>query len=446
MKELVPFEDQLVAAEYLAKHRKAILGDPPGSGKTLTALLAMRAVRANKLMIFARSAGFDVWREHCKIIFPDYSIRIVEKLTDPLWPEEREIVLSTWAQLSRSNEEDLTGTPYLICDEFHEYIRSRKTAAFKALCKIKTRYLFLISGTPIPSKPENIWPALHICDKWEFPSYWNWVNKHFIVIKDIYGMSIEGLKSPKAFGVHLQYHMIARRNLKGMPSKLRSIITVEMNPQQQQLYSKLFSEWMLILSQENIVCANELALRTRLRQFLCCPHIINESGKEIPWGVLTALFDKIRELGDRKFVIFVPYVKAIAYIVAALNLLFKKERPIVTLHGSLSSEAVKEAIDSFKALDNAIAVCSIPFSQSFSLSSARYALFIGLDWIPYLNIQAEDRLARRDIGEKETVFYYYFVNKGTIEEDIINNLNFKHGTIEDIMTIVAGPKIVLEKS
>ncbi len=66
-----------------------------------------------------------------------------------------------------------------------------------------------------------------------------------------------------------------------------------------------------------------------------------------------------------------------------------------------------------------------------NLTRARYVVFAELDWSPAIHLQAEDRLHR--IGQKNTVFAYYLIGKGTLDEHVANILVDKSYEIDAIM-------------
>ena len=58
-------------------------------------------------------------------------------------------------------------------------------------------------------------------------------------------------------------------------------------------------------------------------------------------------------------------------------------------------------------------------------------IFGELDWSPAIHHQAEDRLHR--IGQKNTVFAYYLIGNGTLDEHVANILVDKSYEIDTIM-------------
>ncbi len=66
-----------------------------------------------------------------------------------------------------------------------------------------------------------------------------------------------------------------------------------------------------------------------------------------------------------------------------------------------------------------------------NLTKAKYVIFAELDWSPAIHRQAEDRLHR--IGQKNTVFAYYLIGNGTLDDHVANVLVDKSYEIDEIM-------------
>ncbi len=65
------------------------------------------------------------------------------------------------------------------------------------------------------------------------------------------------------------------------------------------------------------------------------------------------------------------------------------------------------------------------------MTKAKYVIFAELDWSPAIHRQAEDRLHR--IGQKNTVFAYYLIGNGTLDDHVANVLVDKSYEIDEIM-------------
>jgi len=66
-----------------------------------------------------------------------------------------------------------------------------------------------------------------------------------------------------------------------------------------------------------------------------------------------------------------------------------------------------------------------------NLTRAKYVIFAELDWSPAIHRQAEDRLHR--IGQKNTVFAYYLIGNGTLDDHVAKILVDKSFEIDTVM-------------
>ena len=66
-----------------------------------------------------------------------------------------------------------------------------------------------------------------------------------------------------------------------------------------------------------------------------------------------------------------------------------------------------------------------------NLTRAKYVIFAELDWSPAIHRQAEDRLHR--MGQKNTVFAYYLIGNGTLDDHVAKILVDKSYEIDSIM-------------
>ena len=66
-----------------------------------------------------------------------------------------------------------------------------------------------------------------------------------------------------------------------------------------------------------------------------------------------------------------------------------------------------------------------------NLTKAKYVIFAELDWSPAIHRQAEDRLHR--IGQKNTVFAYYLIGNGTLDDHVANVLVDKSYEIDSVL-------------
>jgi len=152
------FPYQVSGAQWLAKAGRGLLADEPGLGKTAQAIAAAAAVGAKKRLVLCPASVVENWRREIK--------RFDWKGHDEhLWRVE------SYDMARGRNFEFLMGIGYdlVICDEAH-MLKTRDTkrtqAVFGKKCDgvggliEKAKHVFLLTGTPMPNNPSELWPML----------------------------------------------------------------------------------------------------------------------------------------------------------------------------------------------------------------------------------------------------------------------------------------------
>ncbi|MGC1708852.1 MAG: C-terminal helicase domain-containing protein, partial [Nitrosotalea sp.] len=100
--------------------------------------------------------------------------------------------------------------------------------------------------------------------------------------------------------------------------------------------------------------------------------------------------------------------------------------------GGQTDKVRQDNIDRFQNGETKLMIAGLRAGNvGINLSRARYVIFAELDWSPAIHRQAEDRLHR--IGQKNTVFAYYLMGNGTLDDHVANVLVDKSYEIDAIM-------------
>jgi len=451
---------QREGVDFLARRRRCILGDEMGLGKTLQTLCALHQAVApsDKVLVVSNGAAQYVWRkEVLKWQFP-FDVVIVKgnaKTRANIWNAAREerphkckLYLCSYAVLRRDHSKLPTNWRAIIADEAHA-LHNRKTQNFKVVRRLarQTNCLFLITGTPMKRDPSTLWTLLHLINPKMFSSYWRFVNT-FCIVEDNYwgGKEILGAKNIRQLRKLLSTYMIRRRKsdphvAPDLPAKQREIISAEMPPWQRRIYNELVDDMIATLELDandaNDVDAHEgvpilvaptrLAVITRLRQLLVMPKMLNA---ELPDGSgLDTVVEHLQGIGDFPHaVIFTPFSKALPFIKE--RLLNEGWKHVVLLQGGMQPDELSAALQEFEE-NNGIAVCTIKFAQSFDLDSASYAYFLGAEWEPHDNFQAEDRLHR--LTTSSPVNIYYIEHIDSIDEFVLDTVLQKQINVNKVL-------------
>ena len=156
---------QVEGVSFLTSHYHAILDDDMGLGKTVQAIKAMDAINAKKVLIVCPTTIKYNWA--ATILYQSDEMRLVQII------QKGSDVIEWWAEVVIISYDLLSSCTYkfkqhqfdlLICDEAH-YLRgvgAKRTWAVLGEYGVarNCRYKWMLTGTPIEHKPNDLFPIL----------------------------------------------------------------------------------------------------------------------------------------------------------------------------------------------------------------------------------------------------------------------------------------------
>jgi len=426
--------------DFLLRYKRVILGDDRGIGKTVQAIAAYEELAPEHMLIVTSKNGLRAWQKNfpkCLTIAPEVNIiRGTKVQRAKKWKECKNYSVSacTFRVWLSDHKTAPCRWELVIIDEAHK-ARNRKTKIHKALKWLDTPYLWLLTGTPVNKGPQDLWGFLNLTRPKYYTSYWRFVSRYCIVIDGMFGKEIIGAQHTKALREELSTSLLRRTKkqvLPDLPPKIRQEMPIEMTDEQRKLYDVIIEEMMSELPGDQLLLTpNILAKVMRLRQLLVCPKVLNG---ELGYGAaIEEIADRIEDhpKEDQHIVIFTPFAQALPYFEAYL--LNRKLGPVFRLQGGMEPEEVAEVEKKFIETQGII-LATIQFAQSFDLDSSSYGFFIGVEWNPDDNYQAEDRLHR--FTTTKAVNIYYLTHQTTIDERSFQILDQKHSTVKRMFSTV----------
>ncbi len=313
----------------------------------------------------------------------------------------------------------------IVCDEV-QHLRSKTTKKYTAVKKLaaldSVKYRVGLSGTPIYNRGSEIWPIVDILRPGllgtfdEFCEYFCYVNEK--------GKAIVLENKRASLGEELRKHVMLRRKksdvLKELKDKVRykELIDSDINYYQTELgkiWERLEAEQKNATSAFDKFSSYKRAIQSERQAagVAKVPHVIEfvKNIMEIEESVVVFCHHKaIHELLHRSLSEYAP----------------------ASIIGGQSDKERQEGIDRFQNGETKLIIAGLRAGNvGINLSRARYVIFAELDWSPAIHRQAEDRLHR--IGQKNTVFAYYLMGNGTLDDHVANVLVDKSYEIDAIM-------------
>lgn len=451
---LLPY--QLVDIPWFLSHPKSMILYEPRLRKTATTIIVMaRDPLTKRVLIVCSKNALLAWMEHLPLWWPyidpsrSIEVRIVRgknskaKATrEALWtaPRRADVTFFVTTFEAFVNDYDHIQKYRLtfdtvIGDEVHRKFKTRKgttVTKFREFIRDVRRF-HPLSGT-LAGKwgPADLWTLLNMLNKSEFGSYWRHAETFCWLTDGQFGKEIIGVRNQENWLRTLHRYARVRKRADvapQMPTVQRDIIRPEWTQPQLDTYNSLEKvPYTFTPNGTLIVAANSLEKFIRRRQLLICPAILDPLLGY--GGAITDLLAKCveaREEGDlygHHIVIFTAYTKAIPFIQAA----FEAEAfKVFTIQGGTEPEELRTKIDAFTQTKG-IVICSVKFAQGFSLESAQQCFFIGPEYDPNENKQAEDRLVPQ-IGTHPINSWYYSMPGANEDIDLIENLGARSNVI-----------------
>lgn len=429
------FKHQEVGIAFLKTKKKAILADEMGLGKTRQAIVAAGEEGTKGTLVVCPASLKLNWRKEILMVYPEDETVVLGQA--PIPKDKIPWLIINYDILEKYLDE-LIEHPFdtLILDEGH-YIKNTKSKRTKIALKLasKAKRVYVLTGTPVSNRPLELFPILKAI---EHPLGDNWmvyIRRYcnaFRRANPYTGMSFwdaSGASNIPELRRKVGDAMLRRekKDILDLPEKMISTIPLGLDPDWQKKYDNAWNDYFDFLIEhppenlDNILQAQHLVELQKLKQ-VCSLAKVDR-----------VVEDALDILESEPVVIFTQYTETLQRIAEGIK---KGKHKVVTLAGENNSKEREQAVEDFQAGKVDAFVANIKAGGvGITLTRASKVLFADLEWSPTVHAQAEDRLHR--IGQTGLVNAYYYIAKGTVEEDIQDLLAIKD---EIIRKIVAGER------
>jgi len=469
---LTPRPYQSEGAAMIGAGGKFLLFDDPGCGKTVTAILGLKARRERGREIFPMviivpswDVG-DVWARHVRTWAPEWQQEAGGVMTvmyagpdrQQLLGDDNGIFITTYAT-ARLDAATAKGplarlrAETVIADEAHA-VKNQDSKQSHAVRRIAAHAgTFIgITGTPVTRDTADVYPLLAAMDPPSWPSREKMVKRYCMTEEDGYGEKVQGLAplaEPEFRAILLgQYRRVAKADvLSQLPPKVYSVRRVDIPPGWRSAYDGMAAEMLAELPDgEEVQVMSVLAQLTRLGQLAssaCDVEVTLEAdpvtGEEkkrydvtlrAPSWKADALLVILAERPGQHVVVFT--VSRQLAVIAGQACEQAGHRTGYILGGQAKG-ARKDAIDAFQAGKLGVIIATAGAgSLGITLTAAGTAVFLQRSWQLDQAIQAEDRLHR--IGQRnDCVEIIDVIARDTVDDRVRELLRVKGGQLADLV-------------
>lgn len=406
---------QRVGVKFLTTAKRALLADAPGIGKSAQAVRAACAVDAKKVLVVTKKSLIYNWQHQVK-----------------LWSVgERCYEVTNYEQIVCRPEKYFT-QPYdvLIVDEATA-VKNRKSKRTKELYRLarKIPYVWLLTGTPILNRPDELWSLLHIIDHKRFSSYWRFVEQYCATEYNVWSGRERpvGIKPgvDQILASDLSTVMLRRdRSVIYLPPLTEETIYIRLEGKQASQYHDMEQNFFIYWEDLGEVChaPSVVAQLVRLQQLVCSPVLLGGPEQSVKTDVLLDVVAEYAE--DHKLLVFTTFAR---YAQLLYQRLQQHEPAIIT--GSVSAKNRQLAVDRF----NVDPKCRVllgtygAIGEGMNIQTADIVVHANKPWVPAMLDQAVSRAHRR--GQEKPVHVISLCAVGTVDNDIEETLASKKEVI-----------------
>jgi SNF2 family DNA or RNA helicase len=443
--ELYPY--QRSGIEFLLKHKKAILADDLGLGKTVQAISTVcshyRHDLPGPVLVVCPNSVTGVWkREVEKWSKGKQLVEIINGRNAPLRKkqlssavEDNRWIVINWEKLRIMPELADIKWCAVIADEAHR-AKNRKAQQTKALWKLRAELQLALSGTPLMNSPSELWALLKWIEPTTYTSYWAFYDHYVDFYEGYFGKVETGVRDPDALRFELA-NKLARRTkaeVLDLPEITRQVVSVPMKPYQRKLYETAEKELWIKVAQEAtegdtsaqkllenpgelFLLPNAAARCTRLRQIASSPSLLG--GDDVSCK-LDAAVEIIKDADPSKqFVVFSLFKDTVKLLESRLE---SKGISCDTITGDTDANVRTDIINRFQNEDfRVIVMTQATGGVGITLTAADTVIFVEQSWVPADNEQAEARLHR--IGQVNNVQSILLQAENTLDDGKVATTN-----------------------
>jgi SNF2 family DNA or RNA helicase len=487
---LLSFQRSGVA--FLVKSRRAILADPPGTGKTAQLIRTLQVLQEMgenpfpALVVCPNSLKLSTWARELTTWAPELSVQVVDgnaaqrrkQLTNDCqvfvlnWEGVRlHSRLAPYGTIALTEKEKALkelnelGLRTVICDEAHKSKdpqAAQTRAVWSALHGAEFRYL--ASGTPVTENIGDLWALLHGIEPEWFPAKTKYIDRYAETSLNVFGgLEVHGIR-PENKGEFFQIiDPLMRRIPKEaalphlppvLPVQIRHTV---MGAKQKKAYDEMERDMIAQLN-DLLVAPNPLSQLIRLNQFASASaevvpgtkwekqqmwegDLLVEKKVEVPTAqvLLSApsakvddLVDLLEELGPDEPLVVAAVSRQLIELAAERLKKLKISYGLIT--GAQSQYERDQAVQRFQ--NGSIRVVMLTLgagAEGITLTRSRTMLFMQTSYSEVQNMQARDRVHRIGSERHDAIRIIEQITPGTIEERRRELLATKQIRMEEVV-------------
>ena len=421
-----PFEHQKIAVTKLVSNKKYILADDMGLGKTGSAIMASISCKAKKILVICPASLKLNWKREIEF-YSNEEVGIVEGKE---WVDGKYVIinydiLKNFHSMPKDRDDKSiikeSGFDLVIIDEAH-YVSNGKAQRTKLVNNLtkKINRLWLLSGTPMTSRPMNYYNLLKLVGSRVADNWINYVRRYcdgkqiFRGYRKVWltfgATNLNELRDKTKDKVLRRL----KEDVLDLPDKIITPIQLKLKSKDYETEVGEYRDWRR--DNKNKGLSIQLSKLMKVRQIIAM-----EKTKETEQLIEQSLNQ------DKKVIVFTNFTAPL------LKIYEKYKKNAVILNGTMKKEDRQKSVDRFQNDDNIkVFIGNVKAAGvGITLTAAEVVIFNDLSFVPSDMSQCEDRAFR--IGQDKKVSCLYPIYENTIERKIYDIVNNKKSVIDTVM-------------
>jgi len=420
-----PLEHQKEAIQKLVENKKFILADDMGLGKTTSTIIAALETGAKKVLIICPASLKINWQREIE----NYSQRTTSIIEGKKWDDADFVIINydiikNFHDDKKKAESTIINSKFdlVIVDEAH-YIQNSQAQRTKLINDIgrKVERVWLLTGTPITSRPINYFNLLNLIDSPVAQNWMAYVKRYCNGFQFHAGKrkiwNVSGASNLEELRDRTSPLVLRRlkENILDLPEKIITPVYLRLKSKEYEELMGEYYDWYDKSGEADSLTLQFTKL-TKVRQV-----IAEEKTK-----ATIELCENIIEQG-KKVIVFTNFTKSLEMILEHFG------KSAVRLDGQMSQKERQLSVDSFQNDEKVtVFVGNIKAAGvGITLTSAEAVVMNDLSFLPSDHSQAEDRAYR--YGQKNNVLVYYPIFDNTVEGIIYDILKKKKEIFQTVM-------------
>jgi len=373
------------------------------------------------------------WESELKKFSPDIKFSLYYGTTRNMEEAfESEVILTTYAVVRNDIKKIINKEFYYVILDEAQNIKNVNSQTSKAIMMLQSSHRLALRGTPIENNLTELYSLFRFLNPAMFGSMGDFNQNYLGPIQK--EDSAEAMFELKTKVIPFVLRRLKKDVAKDLPEKTEQILYVEMDKEHRVLYETRRQYFYDMIRNK----VNEIGIKksqfyilqalTELRQIASVPEVKTDGAIVSPKR--EALLEDIKDIisNHHKILVFSNYIGSLEAISEDLD---KEGIEYLVMTGSTKDR--KKMVERFQN-ETSIKVFLMTLKTGgvgLNLTAAEYVFIYDPWWNVAAESQAIDRTYR--IGQKNNVFSYKLITKGTIEEKIVELQDKKRELFDSII-------------